>query len=145
MPHQHDGRVLTAGHALLLLLSGPLNEWSVRRRERHPANCQATHKRADTISIAASDSLGKRATAATIDVTAIELPVIAAPTGATLSVGQLTSISGAGLSESGNPAAPETLTATLSDSNGLLTVTQSRPPSCLSRQLFCSVAGQGSF
>ena len=76
----------------------------------------------DTIALAATDSLGNTAAGATIAVTVNGLPVIAAPSTAVVGVGQATAVTGLSLSEIGNTAG-ETFTATLTDTNGLLSAT----------------------
>ncbi len=77
----------------------------------------------DSITLNASDGFGNTAGTQTIAVTVNSVPVISAPTAATVTQSVATAISGVSLSESGNTGAPETFTATLSDGNGNLAVT----------------------
>jgi hypothetical protein len=76
----------------------------------------------DTITLAATDSFGNAATAATIAVTVNGLPVLTAPATATVGVGKAGAISGLSLSETGNTTG-ETFTVKLTDTNGLLSAT----------------------
>ena len=77
---------------------------------------------ADTITLAGSDSLGNTAATKTIAVTADGVPVITAPTAATIGVGKAIAVTGLSLSETGNNAG-ESFTLTLGDTNGLLSAT----------------------
>jgi hypothetical protein len=76
---------------------------------------------ADTITLNASDSFGNKAPPQTIavSVTGPPVPVISAPSAATVGVGQAGAISGVSISES-NTTSGETFTVTLADTNGLL-------------------------
>ncbi len=76
----------------------------------------------DAINLAATDSLGNKAHAATITVTASGLPVITVPKAQQTGVGQPLSIAGLSLSEA-QGAVSETFTVTLSDNAGLLSAT----------------------
>src|SRR6266566_431339 len=76
----------------------------------------------DTITLNASDSFGNSATQQTIAVTASGAPVITVPGAQTLGIGQATTISGISVSESGNTPG-ETFTATVTDTNGVLSAT----------------------
>ena len=78
----------------------------------------------DTISLSATDSLGNTATAQTIAVAVANGPVLAAPSAATVGVGQSSAITGVSVTETG-AAVGETFTVTLADSNGLLAATAS--------------------
>ncbi len=76
----------------------------------------------DTISLNVTDSYGNSATQETITVTANGIPVITVPGPETIGAGQTSAIHGISLSESGNTSG-ETFSATISDTNGLLSVT----------------------
>jgi hypothetical protein len=77
----------------------------------------------DTITVNATDSQSETATQHTIGVTVDGTPVLHVPGAQTLSSGVATGISGVSLTESGSTGSPETFTATLSDTNGTLSVT----------------------
>ncbi len=76
----------------------------------------------DTITLNATDSFGNSAAQQQVSVTVNALPVISAPTTATVSLSQSTAISGISVSEIGNVTS-ETFTVTLADTNGLLSAT----------------------
>ena len=78
----------------------------------------------DTITLTAKDSFGNSAQQQTIAVTASGLPVLTAPSTATVALNQATKISGVSLSESGSTS-DETFTVTLSDGQGKLSATTS--------------------
>ena len=71
----------------------------------------------DTITLTAKDSFNNSAQQQTIAVTASGLPVITAPSTATVALNQATKITGVSLSESGSTS-DETFTVTLSDGHG---------------------------
>ncbi|HZL00925.1 MAG TPA: hypothetical protein VFC47_13625, partial [Caulobacteraceae bacterium] len=77
----------------------------------------------DTITVSANDSFGNAAAAKTVAVTVNAAPVIAVPGAKTIAIGNAAAIGGVGVSETGNTAAPETYSATLSDANGVLSAT----------------------
>ncbi|WP_158746247.1 hypothetical protein, partial [Acidisphaera sp. L21] len=77
---------------------------------------------ADTITLGASDSFGNTATAKTIAVTADGLPVLTAPSSATVGVGKAIAVAGVSLAETGDSSS-ESFTVTLADTNGLLSAT----------------------
>ncbi len=77
----------------------------------------------DTITVTAKDSFGNSAPQQTIGVTANGLPSLTAPASQTIGQGKTAAISGVNISESGNPGGNgETFSATVSDANGLLNV-----------------------
>jgi len=76
----------------------------------------------DTISVGATDQFGNTpSVAGAIAVTVNGLPVIAAPTSVTASLGHATPIAGVSVSETGSTSA-DSFTVTLGDTNGLLSV-----------------------
>ena len=79
----------------------------------------------DTITLTAKDSFGNSAQQQTIAVTASGLPVLTAPSTATVALNQATKITGVSLAESGSTS-DETFTVTLSDGQGKLSATARR-------------------
>ncbi len=77
----------------------------------------------DTIKVNATDSQSETATQQTIGVTVNGAPSIAVPGAQVEGVGKALAIGGISVSESGSNGSPETFTATLSDTNGDLSVT----------------------
>ena len=75
----------------------------------------------DTITLTAKDSFGNSAQQQTIAVTTSGLPVLTAPSTATVALNQATKITGVSLAESGS-SSDETFTVTLSDGQGKLSV-----------------------
>jgi hypothetical protein len=77
---------------------------------------------ADTIDLAATDSLGNSATSQSISVSTNGLPTITAPASKVVTLSQSTAISGVSVAESGHTEF-ETFTVTLGDTTGLLAAT----------------------
>ncbi len=78
---------------------------------------------ADTLHITASDSRGGVAAPAAVAVTVNAPPAITAPAAVTIPLNQATAIAGVSLTDPDAVSAGETLTATLTDANGLLIAT----------------------
>ena len=80
----------------------------------------------DTITVNATDSFGNAATQKTISVTATGVPSIAAPNSETLGVNKALAITGISVSEASNVTG-EIFSATVTDTNGVLTATGGVP------------------
>ena len=80
----------------------------------------------DTITVNATDSFGNAATQKTISVTATGVPSIAAPSSETLGVNKALAITGISVSEASNVTG-EMFSATVTDTNGVLTATGGVP------------------
>ena len=79
---------------------------------------------ADTITVNATDTNGGSAPAASVAVTVNGVPAITASTSATVQQNQATAVTGVSVSETGNTTTSgETFTATLTDTNGVLSTT----------------------
>jgi hypothetical protein len=110
------GATLTGNGSKSLTISGSLSVVSTALGTLSDTDATAG---SDSITLNASDSLGNAATQVTTAITVNGLPVLAAPTTATITQSVLTAITGVGLSETGTTTG-ETFTVTLTDSNGLL-------------------------
>jgi hypothetical protein len=115
-----NGATLTGNGTTSLTIAGSLTQVDAALASLSDTDTTAG---TDTITLNASDSFGNAAAQQTIGVTVNGSPLLTVPGAQTLPSGVATAISGVTLTESGSTGSPESFTATLSDTNGKLTVT----------------------